>query len=67
MILELLGLLALLCCSGFFSGSETAITAASRARIFALSAQGDRNAGKVEKLQNQMEIHKKICEPHGGS
>ena len=55
MILELLGLLVLLCCSGFFSGSETAITAASRARIFALSAQGDRNAGQVEKLQSQME------------
>ncbi|HWA47885.1 MAG TPA: HlyC/CorC family transporter [Dongiaceae bacterium] len=55
MIVELIGLLVLLCCSGFFSGSETAITAASRARIYALSAQGDRNAGRVEKLQDQME------------
>src|SRR5690349_14251876 len=55
MIVELIGLLVLLGCSGFFSGSETAITAASRARIYALSAQGDRNAGKVEKLQDQME------------
>ncbi len=55
MIVELIGLLVLLCCSGFFSGSETAITAASRARIYALSAQGDRNATRVEKLQEQME------------
>jgi Mg2+/Co2+ transporter CorB len=55
MIFELLGLLLLLCCSGFFSGSETAITAASRGRIYALSAQGERNAGTVEKLQDQME------------
>jgi Mg2+/Co2+ transporter CorB len=55
MIVELFGLLVLLCCSGFFSGSETAITAASRARIYALSAQGDRNAGRVEKLHDQME------------
>ncbi|HEX6118228.1 MAG TPA: CNNM domain-containing protein, partial [Dongiaceae bacterium] len=55
MIVELLSLLALLCMSAFFSGSETAITAASRARIYALSGQGDRRAVKLERLQNQME------------
>jgi Mg2+/Co2+ transporter CorB len=55
MIVELLSLLALLCISAFFSGSETAITAASRARIYALSSQGDRHAGKLERLQDQME------------
>ncbi len=53
--LQLILLLLLLGCSAFFSGSETAITAASRARIYALSAQGDRRAARVEKLHSQME------------
>jgi Mg2+/Co2+ transporter CorB len=53
--LQLLLLLVLLGCSAFFSGSETAITAASRARIYALSAQGDHRAARVEKLHGQME------------
>jgi Mg2+/Co2+ transporter CorB len=55
MIVELIALLALLCCSAFFSGSETAITAASRARIYALSSQGNRNASRLERMQEQME------------
>ena len=55
MIVELLALLLLLCCSAFFSGSETAVTAASRARIYALSSQGHRNASRIERLQGQME------------
>ena len=55
MIVELLTLVILLGVSAFFSGSETALTAASRARIFALSSQGDARAARVEKLQNQME------------
>ncbi|WP_119299539.1 HlyC/CorC family transporter [Dongia deserti] len=53
--LQLLLLLVLLCCSAFFSGTETAITAASRARIYALSAQGDHRAARVERLHSQME------------
>jgi Mg2+/Co2+ transporter CorB len=53
--LQLLLLLILLGCSAFFSGSETAITAASRARIYALSAGGDHRAARVEKLHGQME------------
>jgi Mg2+/Co2+ transporter CorB len=53
--LQLLLLLVLLGCSAFFSGSETAVTAASRARIYALSAQGDHRAARVEKLHSQME------------
>jgi Mg2+/Co2+ transporter CorB len=53
--IQLLLLLLLLLCSAFFSGSETAITAASRARIYALSAQGDHRAARVEKLHGQME------------
>ena len=55
MIVELLTLLVLLGVSAFFSGSETALTAASRARIYALSSQGDARAARVEKLQDQME------------
>ena len=53
--LQLLLLLVLLGCSAFFSASETAVTAASRARIFALSAAGDHGAVRVEKLHGQME------------
>jgi Mg2+/Co2+ transporter CorB len=55
MIVELLTLVVLLGCSAFFSGSETALTAASRARIYALSSQGNARASRVEKLQDQME------------
>ncbi|HEV8388881.1 MAG TPA: HlyC/CorC family transporter [Dongiaceae bacterium] len=55
MIVELLTLVVLLGCSAFFAGSETALTAASRARMYALSSQGDRKAGRVEKLQDHME------------
>lgn len=53
--LQLLLLLILLGCSAFFSGSETAVTAASRPRIYALASQGDRRASRVEKLHGQME------------
>jgi len=45
----------LLGCSAFFAGSETALTAASHARMYALSSQGDRKAALVEKLQEHME------------
>jgi len=37
--------------SGFFSGSETALTAVSRARMVALIQQGDRRALLVNRLQ----------------
>ncbi len=36
--------------SGFFSGSETAMTAASRARMHALESDGDRRAALVNRL-----------------
>ena len=55
MVVELLTLVVLLGCSAFFAGSETALTAASRARMYALSSQGDTNASRVEKLQDHME------------
>lgn len=40
-------ILVLICFSGFFSGSETALTAASRARMMQLEKAGDRRAGIV--------------------
>jgi len=47
--------LALLCFSGFFSGSETALTAASRARMHAAEKDGDKRASIVGKLLNMRE------------
>jgi Mg2+/Co2+ transporter CorB len=55
MVVELVTLTLLLGCSAFFAGSETALTAASRARMYALSSQGDSKAIRVEKLQDHME------------
>ncbi|MEM8853607.1 MAG: HlyC/CorC family transporter [Pseudomonadota bacterium] len=43
-------ILVLLCMSGFFSGSETALTAASRARLMQLEKQGSRRAGIAARL-----------------
>lgn len=40
----------LIVCSGFFSGSETALTAVSRARMHALERDGNRRAGMVKRL-----------------
>lgn len=40
----------LLLMSAFFSGSETALTAASRARMHALEKEGDKRAGTVNRL-----------------
>ena len=40
----------LLAFSGFFSGSETALTAASRARMHALEKDGDKRAARVNRL-----------------
>ena len=55
MIVELLALIALLGISAYFSACETAMTGASRARIYALSAQGNRRALRVEKMHEHME------------
>jgi Mg2+/Co2+ transporter CorB len=43
-------ILTLIVMSAFFSGSETALTAASRARLHALEAGGERRATKVMRL-----------------
>ncbi|MEM8811537.1 MAG: HlyC/CorC family transporter [Pseudomonadota bacterium] len=48
--LSVLSVLALLFMSAFFSGSETALTAASRARMLQLGKGGDRRAGLVDSL-----------------
>ena len=50
-ILIILGaIFLLLVCSAFFSGSETALTAASRARMFQLEKKGDSSASVVNQL-----------------
>lgn len=45
----------LLVMSAFFSGSETALTAASRARMHALESEGDESAKRVNKLLERPE------------
>ncbi len=55
MIIYIIGLILLLVCSGFFSGSETAVTAVSRARMQALISQGNKRALLVAKLHQKME------------
>ncbi len=45
----------LLLLSGFFSGSETALTAISRARIHALEKEGNRRASFVRRLRDDKE------------
>jgi len=44
------GVFVLLCLSAFFSGSETALTAASRAHMHQLEREGDKRAGLVNRL-----------------
>lgn len=46
----ILVIFTLIAASAFFSGSETALTAASRARMHSLSNQGDKRAGLVSLL-----------------
>jgi Mg2+/Co2+ transporter CorB len=50
MLITLVAILVLLVMSAFFSGAETALTAASRARMHRLAQQGDRRAEKVNRL-----------------
>ncbi|HSG95021.1 MAG TPA: HlyC/CorC family transporter [Afifellaceae bacterium] len=46
----IVAIFALICLSGFFSGSETALTASSRARMHRLEKAGDKRAGTVNRL-----------------
>ncbi|MEQ8434107.1 MAG: HlyC/CorC family transporter [Oceanicaulis sp.] len=45
-----LAIFALLACSGFFSGSETALTATSKARMLTLEKEKDKRARRVNHL-----------------
>lgn len=49
-------LILFLCASAFFSASETAITAASKAKIHHLAKEGDPNATLTEKLQKNLSM-----------
>jgi len=51
-VFDSLVILSLLVFSGFFSGSETALTAVSRARLYRLAAEGDKRARTVMHLRN---------------
>lgn len=48
--LSLLSVICLLVISAFFSGSETALTAASRSRMHTLESNGEARAGIVNRL-----------------
>ncbi|MEM8980350.1 MAG: HlyC/CorC family transporter [Pseudomonadota bacterium] len=48
-------ILALLVCSGFFSGSETALTAASRGKLRAQADKGDKGATRALELTDDSE------------
>lgn len=48
--LSLLSVICLLVISAFFSGSETALTAASRSRMHTLENNGEERAGMVTRL-----------------
>ena len=50
LLISILAIVALLILSAFFSGSETALTAASRARLHHLERKGSRRAGLVNRL-----------------
>ena len=51
----LIAIVILLCMSAFFSGSETALTAASRARMHQLEKEGDKRAKAVNRLLGNRE------------
>ena len=53
--LQLLAILGLIGCSAFFSGSETGLTAVSRARIFQLIKENNKRAKIVGKLRKEKE------------
>ena len=54
-LMTLGAIVALLSISAFFSGSETAMTASSRARLRALEKEGDQRAATVTELSNEPE------------
>ena len=55
-LFTLAAILALLLLSAFFSGSETALTAASRSRLYQLAERGDRGARQAVRLIERREV-----------
>jgi Mg2+/Co2+ transporter CorB len=55
LLITLLAVFILLLLSAFFSGSETALTAVSRARMHALEQEGNERAGLVSRLLDRPE------------
>jgi len=53
MILSVVAIFVLLLCSAFFSGSETALTAASKARMHAREKEGDKRAALVNRIRDK--------------
>ncbi|MEM9468672.1 MAG: HlyC/CorC family transporter [Pseudomonadota bacterium] len=53
--ISILCILILLLLSGFFSGSETAMTAASRARLHGWEKEGNKRAGLVNRIRERKE------------
>lgn len=51
--LSMLAVFVLLLLSGFFSGSETALTAASRVRLLSKEKEGNKRAAMVNKIREQ--------------
>ena len=52
-LLSLIAIVVLLILSGFFSGSETAFTAASKVRLHAKEKEGSKNAALVNKIRSK--------------
>lgn len=55
LLVTILVIVVLIALSAFFSGSETALTAASRARLHHLAQEGNRRAGAVMRLRERKE------------
>ena len=55
LVLTIIAIVVLLAMSGFFSGSETALTAASRARLLQQEKQGSRRASIAAKIMQDRE------------
>ncbi len=53
LIFPIISVILLLVLSGFFSGSETAFTAASKARLLAREKEGNKRAGLVNKIREK--------------
>lgn len=53
LLLSCIAIFFLLCMSSFFSGSETALTAASKARMHTLEKEGNKKAATVNKVKNE--------------